>query len=429
MRQRLCCMMRVLPTLLVFGGCGDATGPGPDTITVTGVVVDEYLNPQGEASVLIVGHDWMFAELDGSFTVRGVTRPYDLAVGLRNGQAGALLYVGLTRNDPLVVLPAHPLVGSQYSARLVGPLSGIGDSSDPPNHRTSLFFESAVLRWPGESFDNFNEYRYRFYPRWNGPAATTGSAHALQWQFDPLSGLPVEYTAYGRTEVTLTDGMDEREGPDLHMEEPVHSGLISGSVNLPPGHDIQWKKMLVGFGSGRGGEWEILTDTASSTDFDYLTPDVPDVGVSLWVRARAGGGYREIVETDVGTNASDLTLSITPAPVLLSPADGYAGVDDATHFSWTGTSDAVYLFGITYIGSGLYIPPPSSLYVLTTETSFTIPRLGQPGLRFYAGSPYVWQVFDYTPFGSVDEIAAPSWFLSPGDRSMGGSAPRQFFIR
>src|SRR5256885_12827666 len=90
---------------VVLMACSDSSISGPDdTITVSGTVVDEYLRPQASVGVLIEGRPVVLTDANGHFTISAVRAPYTLVTGLTSERA-ALIYAGLTRPDPLVVVP------------------------------------------------------------------------------------------------------------------------------------------------------------------------------------------------------------------------------------------------------------------------------------------------------------------------------------
>jgi hypothetical protein len=195
--------LTVLGTALLIA-CDSATGPGPDAITVSGIVVDQNLRPQAGAGVLIPGHPPVVTDAQGAFTVSGVDNPYDLATGLLS-ERGALVYSGLTRTDPLVVVPAGPFSRLPHQGSLSGSIRRGAGYTEPEHHQTSVFFESAETSGRAPA-----SHIYSIGPRWRGPTTTTGTLHALRWGFDPAIGLPAEYAYGARSSLALSDGDAER---------------------------------------------------------------------------------------------------------------------------------------------------------------------------------------------------------------------------
>ena len=172
----------------------------------------------------------------------------------------------------------------------------------------------------------------------------------------------------------------------------------------------------------------ILTDSGGANSFTYVTPDLPGAMFSLTARAVAGQAYTEVLRTGIGANAAAITLSIPAAPVLIAPENGASGVNSRTEYRWSRMTGAVYLLAIFYSGAEIYIPPPPSYYIFTSDTIASIPDLSPFGLYSYSGTPHVWEVRAWAPFRSLDEIAAATWFVPQGDGVSAVSAPRQFTV-
>jgi hypothetical protein len=411
---------------VVLMACSDSSVSGPDdTITVSGTVVDEYLRPQASVGVLIVGRPLVLTEANGHFTISRVRAPYTLVTGLTSERA-ALIYAGLTRTDPLVVVPADPLLSPFRGAYFWGDVFGGTGLPEPANHTTSVLFESPEIRWPGSVTGG---YRYTLQPQWLGPETTVGTLHALQWQFDPTSGLPVEYKGYGNTPLTLSNG-GYFEGPSVTMAAPVQAGSISGSVTVPAGFVVSTKTLRVGFetSSARPAAWRILTDSSGASSFAYVTPNLPGVTFALTARAAAGEAYAEVAKTGIAANATGIAFSIPAAPALIAPENGATSIDSRTEYRWSRITGAIYLLAVRYNGSDNYIPPPPSYYIFTADTVASIPDLSAFGLYSYRGTSHEWEVRAWAPLGSVDEIAAATWFVPQGDGTTAASAPRQFTV-
>ena len=209
-------MTRIVGCAVVLGtaslvACSESSGPtGPDnTITVQGRVVDEYLQPLPSTYVLIAGHETVTTDANGYFSVTKVSAPYDLILQIPDaGTRDLLIYHGLIRSDPLIVTPPIPFSTSFRSAYIWGSTYGGGPLPDPPDRKSSLLFDSPETQFVGSAGSG----SYSMQPQWLGPDSTDGLLHALQWQFDPASGLPTSYTGYGATPLRLHKG-DYHEGP------------------------------------------------------------------------------------------------------------------------------------------------------------------------------------------------------------------------
>jgi hypothetical protein len=406
--------------------CSETTGPSPDTFTVNGVVVYETLQPQARALVLIKGHKLVTADEEGRFSVSGVKRPYDLVVAM-GSEPGVLVYTGLTREDPLIIMPASQFIRLPHGARIEGGVSGGTGYSEPEDHRTSVLFESPETSGVGSVSGNRT---YSILTEWKGSSTTTGSIHALQWQFDPSTGLPAEYKGYGKSIGIVLSAGTSLPRQYVHMG-PIETGSISGSVTVPDGYTVSSKTLLAGFGnspaSATASEWEILKEGGSADRFNYRTPILPDATFALSARAVAGEAYGEVVKTGISAKAEGIVLNTPIAPVPIAPADGFADVKLDTRFVWSRmSSDAIYMLAIRYNGEGHIIPPPVNYYILTRDTMAVVPDLSAFRRSPYPGTSYTWEVHGWAPIGSMDEIAVETWFLPQGDRSTAASVKRSF---
>lgn len=404
--------------------CGDATGPGSDVITVNGIVMDELLRPQSGVGVMIAGHPYVITDADGRFTVTGVRTPYVLGTGLLQ-ERGVLAYSGLTRGDPMVVVPGSPSDHGLRSGSALGRIRDEPGYAGSDHQRKSVYFESPEAVGMG-SVDAAGTYVVA--PRWRGPSTTTGTIHALRTHFDPTTGLPTEY-GYGTiADVTLSDG-EGLSGMDVQLA-PIEAGSISGSVSVPDGYAVTSRTLSADFGTSPtvARAWHLFTEDSGAGAFDYVTPILSGATFSLSARAEAGQAYGTVVHTGLGTDARDLTFSAPAAPVLLAPEDEHALVGVGTQFGWTGMDDAVYLLAIRYAGGDDRVPTPPSYYVFTTETTAPLADLSGFGMPYQRGTPYTWTVHGWAPVGSVDDIAVERWFFPEGDMRTAGSAARSFTI-
>lgn len=424
-RERNRCAGAVTLALSMAGlaACRDTLDVPPGAVTIHGTVVNEYLQPRAEFGVLIVGHPVLITDENGEFTVDGVTKPYDVAVGM-DSERGALVYAGLTREDPLLVLPASPFSSLPYGGYVKGELSGGADYPRPENLRTSVYFESPeVSRMASVAASS-----YDLSPEWRGATTIAGTVHALQWQFDAATRLPTAYEGYGHRSITLSDGA-YLTNENVHLGSPVATGSISGSVVAPDQYVLTTRTLLARFQpSVFTLPWEIFVDSTSGADFEYQVPNVPGVTFAIAGRAAAGASYATAIKTGITADARGIVLSVPRPPTLLAPEDGFSEVAPGTGLAWSQMSDAIYLVSMRYAGSHDYIPPPPNYYVLTADTSTAVPDLRPLGIGLYWATDYLWQVTGFAPFGSVDEVATDAWLRNEGDGSTAASAAREFTV-
>lgn len=409
---------------VLLAACADSPSAPSGTFTVSGVVVDEVGAAQRDAQVLIVGHAPVYADAGGRFSVRGVRAPYDLAVGLLTERA-ALVYTKLTRADPTIVVPPSIAFPDPYFASYSGAVTGGAGPLQPANHKAAVLFESAAANAEGLVGGS---YGFALVARWRGPTTSTGTLHALQWQYDPMSGLPVDYKAYGNAPGFTINSGESSTGASVAIAAPVTEGILSGSVTTPPGVEVVAKSLRIGFATSAlfPSALRLLTDSGNATAFSYVTPALPGATFSMTVDLARGQASGRVVRTGFGANISGVVIAAPVLPALVSPAEGATDVGSATQFNWTRTSGAIYLLSITYTGTQRFIPYAPNFYVFTTDTTLTLPSLSPLGMTAYRGTDYVWDVRAWAPVGSVDGIAVPSWFTPRGDAISTVSERRSF---
>lgn len=251
-------------------------------------------------------------------------------------------------------------------------------------------------------FPNITTGAYSNSLTWFGPASTTGTIYALQWQVDG-AGLPVAYKGFGsKASVTLSNG-GTFAGQNVAMGS-VAGSSISGSVSTPSGYTLSSKSLSVNFATN--ATLRLFSDPTSTTSFTYITPNIS--GATLQLQATA---QKAAVSTVLGfkpglaANAGGVSLTLPAGPELSLPVNAATGVNTSTNFTWTPFSGGVHLVIMQAAGKPTYL-------ILTTGTNATIPDLTSLGLGLPTATNYSWQVFGFAPFANTDAAAGASGFLS-----------------
>lgn len=399
-----------LAALLVTGCKSDdaTTGPAPGTpgsvITVSGKVLGQNNQPVAGVPVFVAGKPSTNSDANGNFSFASVTVPYDITVV--NGTAKtALVYKGLTRTDPtLVYLGLFP--GTARSASLAGKVSGGAFApNQPADHVTRVLFSS-----PEGANSTSTALDGTFGPMsisWPGPATTTGTIYALQFQ--AASGLPVAagYKGYGvKSGVVLTDG-----NPLINQFDTlqtVATAQMTGTVTLPAGYTIYVKQMHLRLSSF--SSLQIFNDATPTGTLSYYTPNIPGTSLVLAVGAQAGGGGSSqsvMLRPNIAPGASGVAITLPVSPEHSLPISGATGVDTTVTFSWTAYSGGVHL--VVFAGGG----GDPTYYIFSAGTSTSIPNLQPFGLGLPLNRPYNWQIYGFAPFSNVDGAAGPTGFLGP----------------
>ena len=346
--------------------------------------------------VVISGRPSVITAADGTFSVAGVTAPYDATV-VNATTKESIVYKGLTRPDPtLLFLGSAP--GTPRSATLSGTISGGAFTpNQPADHITGVVFGSAEASGSDTLSGAVSGAYDLGTVSWFGPATTTGTIHALQWQRN-AAGLPTSYKGYGvKTGVALSDG-GTFTGQDVTLTS-VAGANLSGSVSVPSGYTLSDKSLTVSFGPN--ANIGVFTDSTATNNFSYVTPNLSGIRVVLSAIATASTGVALSFKTGLAPNASGVSLSVPAAPELGLPADAATNITPSIDFSWSASSGSVYVVGF-------YGPPGQPSYSVVTAANTTrIPDLGSLGLALPAATGYAWQVLAYSPFASTDAAAGP----------------------
>lgn len=370
------------------------------TITVSGKVIDFF--GQGAAGLAVkIGSTTVTTAGDGTFSIPNVTTPYDAAV-INSASKIVNVYKGLTRPDP--TLTAINVIGvtPPKSATFSGNLSGGAGFPNPANHTTRVFFGSpetlqSVSSPAGPAYGLMSA-------AWFGPDSTTGNVYALQWQFDPGTGLPVDYKGYGSTALSLSNG-GSFAGVNVSLGS-IAEDTISGSVTVPTGYTLNARRVNLKVAAGSGAL--LLSDSSAVSNYSYTTPRITGATVSLLAVATSGTKQSFGWKAGAATNSSGVNIALSPAPSLTVPVNNATGVTINTDFQTTGFSGGVNLFFFRHLAGS-----NPDIYVITTGTTTKIPDLSSVGLGLptTGAVPYQWQIFGIAPFASADAAAGAGGFL------------------
>ena len=414
--MRLPCRIGLLTTLLCLVACGGsggasgAGGPMPN-ITIAGKVVDGVLRPIAGAAVK-VGSQNAVSDSNGQFSISNVTPPYDLAVTTMSPTKVGVLFQGLRRTDPTVLVPG--VHAFQNSGAVSGNVTAV--------HPLGALSEKTEVAWGSPEIPvlppttDVNTDPYALDLTWVGPSSTTGTLHALQWQLD-AKHLPSSYTGYGSTPgVTVTNSGTTHA--DVAMSAPSAS-TIAGSITVPASFTIASKSFAIAFPDRAGIALGI--DSSPSTSFSYPFPAVSGGTATLRAEASLSGDSSVIQLFGIAPGTTNLALNLPTPSTAILPPDMAANVGTNTDFTWTSMRGTVYV---------LQIQGPSgapSYYVITDATTARIPDLADQGLGLPAAGQYSWNVLAVGPWANVDEIAGPTPNQPPGNTKFEGlTANRKF---
>jgi hypothetical protein len=416
----VCCAVGLL------AGCGKdesttGTGGSLTPITVTGKVIGANKQPVPGVPVLIAGIPSVNTDANGNFSIANVGRPYTITV-IDAANKQSLLYRGLTRSDPtLIFLGSTP--GVKKVASLTGRIFPSSSYPEPATRKTLVGFVSVETGKTTTATAATGLYTLS-NAEWYGPSVTTGTLHALQYDFSTTTGLPTTYVGYGvRSGVPLLDATPNPNGNDTMSV--VGTTSMTGSVTAPAGYTISAK--TVGMVLGNTAGLTLLSDNNPATSFTYAMPNISGATFRIGVVAtKASTGSTIIWKANVAGNATGVSVTVPAAPELSLPINAATNVTTSTPFSWAQYTGGVHL--VIFSGGG----SKPSYYILTSATSDSIPNLSAAGLGLPASSAYSWNVYGFGPYADVDAAAGADGFLGVlsgavgSDASYGVSATRSF---
>ncbi|RIH90939.1 hypothetical protein Mterra_00017 [Calidithermus terrae] len=372
----------------------------PASITVSGKVIDFFGQGVGGLAVRI-GNTTTTTASDGTFSIPNVSTPYD-AVVFNSGTKIVNYYKGLTRSDPSLTAINLASFTPPKSASFSGNLSGGAGFPNPANHTTRVFFGSPETLQSGSSVAG-----PAYGPvsaAWFGPDSTSGNVYALQWQFDPGTGFPIDYKGFGSKALTLSNG-GTFNNQDVTLGS-LAEDTFSGSVSVPAGYTLNQRRVNLRVAPGSGTV--LLTDASAAAGFSYVTPRITGATISLLATASSGVKSSLAWKAGAATNASGVSVSLTAAPGLTVPVNNATGVTINTDFQTTGFSGGVNVFYFKHLAGS-----NPDIYVITTANTTKIPDLSAIGLGLPTSGAvsYSWQVIGVAPFTSTDLAAGPGGFL------------------
>jgi hypothetical protein len=400
-------LVAFIALIVLVLGCNKSSSPsGPSgntpgsVITVTGKVLDLANQPVPSVPVLITGKTSTNTDANGAFTITNVTVPYDVTV-INAAAQNALVYKGLSRNDPTLVFPVSSS-STPRSAVVNGSVrGGAFTPTQPSDYRTVVLFASPEASWRSTTGSSGS---FSVGGTWYGPTTTTGSLYALQYQAD-ASGIPVAngFKGYAvKSGLVLNDASTTNNQNDTLTS--ISTGQLTGTIAAPTGYTLGSRSFYIRYSST--ALVQLFGETNTNSSVSYYTPTISGATVVLSASAaKPSTGTSVTFKVGLATSQTGVAISIPAGPELSLPIAGATGVDTTVAFSWTALSGGVHLVIFSSTGH-------PSFYVVTTGTSTTIPNLKAYGLGLPASTSYSWQIYAFSPVATIDEAAASTGFLT-----------------
>ncbi len=367
----------------------DTIDAPPDAImgqTVTGKVITFDLSGVAGATVSIQGKSAVTAA-NGSFSVAGVTPPFDAHIILPNsiaatsvtGASTVTSYIGLTNLAPVFSVSANT---TPSKASISGSISG-GTVASGGCYRirpsSQLGQSDTGFGGPTGPTKNFD-----VTARWpSGQTSQQLSLVGFEFQqancFDSL--LPTQYThIVSSLQLTAVNGVNQTA---VSAEaSPITTRRNSYFVTLVPGYRLLRRMLVINFTSG--GFLEFSEDGAA-TEGSFNTPVANSIAsIDFGVQAVFDTGESAAIYARFGNQTPSFVI---PEPLkLATPANGATGFKAGSEFSWLPVQpQCIYQIRLTAVADNSV-----QFFTYTTATTWKIPDLGAQGLS--PSTPYTWQV-------------------------------------
>lgn len=359
-----------------------------ESLTVTGRVQGVYALPVVGATVASQGES-DFSDATGTFTLSGLSVPYDVTVSNALGNGNLHVYEGMTSSTPIL----RPLTGTfapppvTSTATITG--SVIGGAIEVGEVVVVCVEGLAIVvigcdAIPGGSAD------FSIAASWPTGADVATRLHALHVEQDG-DGNAVAYLGYETIALNLGDGDALLADLDL---DPVGTATLTGTTSYPVSLTDAGLGVSVRFGPNLSIPLFAIEDPGDT--FDLLVPEASGFRYDAYLGAADATSVVYTWTVDAGLDLDPLV--ITGTTQLGLPADGALDVDLTTPFSANGTGGALTYAWIP-VGAGPVIG------LTTTRTTVTIPDPADGGFAFPAGLAYEWGVLGHGG-DSVDTAAA-----------------------
>lgn len=350
------------------------------SLTVNGRVVGPFNIPVSGLAVRSQG-DTDLTNADGSFTLTGLTVPYDLSVWSTTDD-WVQIYQGLSTGElRLSPFPAQSsLPSSSFSTTVGGNLTG-GQVPVGANQVVMICVEGVDVVALGCSTldDPADGSTYSLGVSWIGSSTGDVRLHVLQVERD-AGGYAVSYPGYASRDLQLTDSVPVLTDLDLG------SSLATTTVEVALDSSATISGLIAAVGLGPNFAMPVAVVPSSAAAHEVLMPVIPDSTFSF---VGVGGGLGQFGwQGEVTGDSSHVT--VPGAPLLATPADLATGVTSATSISATNPTSGPMTFILDDTVAGLTVA------VSTMAEAITLPDLTQYGLAWTPGADIDWQILGHS---------------------------------
>lgn len=388
-------------------GCGGALtlilglligcGPGQGTsFTVNGIVVDPFGNPAPGVVVVINDLPPTASSGDGSFSVAGVSAPYDLVALSGLGDA-AHVFSGLSTASPRINPRFVSATASRHEARISG--SKTGDTLPGAPSQYVLVCVEGLNRVVFGCGTGSSDTSLNLGVVWYGPSSTEVRVRAFQYEFEWGQGRLVTPISYGEATTTVTSGVTVDVDIVLGSPPPVGTIAIEATapLELPAGN---WYG-LAAVNTSPLHTFYIWSPTSEGGTNQPRFPALPGASYTatvLWEVADTAADKAFVWRTGL-TEGASVTLDIPVPPTIAAPADGATGVSHSTPIVVTGLPGSL-LFEFRSF------EPSLSIYVSTMEKAISLPDLSHLGFSIPSQTRFWWTAITFPKTQTADQMVA-----------------------
>jgi hypothetical protein len=345
--------------------------------------------------VIVRGHDPVFADASGNFTVNDVDTPYDIFTVQTGDNRAVVAYLGLTRANPRVFTIVQT---PGFTAELTGTVSGGAGYPEPADTQTSLTIASPFTQSGLNLSADTATGDYTATPSWSFSATTTLELTALQ--FTTTGGLATAFPGAATASIAAVHG--DVLVQDLFLA-PVSTATVSGTYTVPAGYVLDSKVLAV-----ESSGLTLLNLPGDSVDdgtFSLMGPVIPGRSLTLQVQANFGGQSSSIaLRRGITSTVAGLSIQVPAAAQILFPLEGAVDVDVGSDFFCSPFPLGVQLF--TFAPDN---PEAGFQYfICTTDTHVTLPDLSEFGIAPAPGELYNLAIAGLGPFSDMDDFAGPN---------------------
>lgn len=353
------------------------------SLTVKGRVISTFdfalpgavVGSQGDTDV---------TDLNGEFTLTGLSVPYDVSVWSTT-EDWLHVFEGYT-SDQLVLAPIISLLGGPAktkSAMVTGTLSGgvIPVAADQ-EVRVCLEDMDGGLLWC-DTVDP-TESSYSISASWYGPATRQVRVHALQ--IATTLGVPSGYPGYASLDVTLTDTVPVVANLDLG------TALSTTTVAVEIDADSAIGGRMAAVQLGPNLAIPVMMAFAPETSYEVLMPVLTD-STSTLIAFSDAQNFGWTAEA----TGSEVTVVVPGPTIQIAPADAATNVTTDTVFTAVNPADGPFTY-LWRFASG----PAIGLTTMKSSVSILDPT--EYGLAIPTAGSGTWQLLGHS--GATAEAAA-----------------------